>query len=316
MSTIPQSVKAGPSTGDDVRRARARRASRGDSRLALWLIAPTVVALLLVIGYPVVRALWLSTYSDSITGNNHFIGIDNYRDALTGPDAADFWAAFRFTSLFGLVTLVLEVSIGMAMALIMNRAFRGRGLLRTSVLVPWAIPTAVTAVLWRWMLQPDGVVNYLISHKILWTGSEWPAKWAIVVADTWKTAPFIGLLLLAGLQIIPDELYESARVDGAGPWKRFVTITLPLVRPALLVAVLFRLLDALRVYDLPAILTGGANDTTSLSILVVRASIGQTKFGFGSALSTLTFLYVFVVAFFFVKVLGTNVVRTQQRAVK
>ncbi|HEX5496045.1 MAG TPA: sugar ABC transporter permease [Mycobacteriales bacterium] len=309
---MTQPVQAGRSARGERRRGRA---GRGDSRLALWLIAPTVVALALVIGYPVVRALWQSTFSDSITGNSRFIGIGNYRQALTGPDSSDFWAAFRFTSLFAVVTLFLEVAIGMAMALIMNRAFRGRALLRTSVLVPWAIPTAVTAVLWRWMLQPEGVVNYLISHKVLWTGSEWPARWAIVVADTWKTAPFIGLLLLAGLQIIPDELYESARVDGASAWKRFVTITLPLVRPALLVAVLFRLLDALRLYDLPAILTHGANGTTSLSILVVQASIQQTKYSLGSALSTLTFLYIFIVAFFFVKVLGTNVVRTQQRAV-
>lgn len=313
MATIPQPVRTRRSAPSTPRRGRA---TRGDSRLALWLIAPTVLALAVVIGYPVVRALWLSTFSDSISGQSRFIGVDHYTDALTGPDAGDFWSAFRFTSVFALITLVLEVAIGMGMALIMNRAFRGRGLLRTSVLVPWAIPTAVTAVLWRWMLQPDGVVNYLVHHKVLWTGSEWPAKWAIIVADTWKTAPFIGLLLLAGLQVIPDDLYESAKVDGAGAWKRFVTITLPLVRPALLVAVLFRVLDALRLYDLPAILTGGANDTTSLSILVVRASIDQGKAGFGSALSTLTFLYIFLVAFLFVKVLGTNVVRTQQRAVK
>jgi ABC-type sugar transport system permease subunit len=314
MTTSAQSVRIRQSAQDGGRRRRG--ATRSDGRLAFWLIVPTVAALAVVIGYPLVRALWLSLFSDSITGHSRFVGLDHYRNALTGPDSDEFWAAFRFTSLFAVVTLVLEVAIGMAMALIMNRAFRGRALLRTSVLVPWAIPTAVTAVLWRWMLQPDGVVNYLIHQDVIWTGSEWPARWAIVVADTWKTAPFIALLLLAGLQIIPAELYESAKVDGAGPWKRFVHITLPLLRPALLVALLFRLLDALRVYDLPAILTGGANDTTSLSILVVRASIQQTKFGFGSALSTLTFLYILIVAFFFVKVLGTNVVRTQQRAVR
>lgn len=313
MTTSSQSIQIRPSTRHGARR---RRATRGEGALAFWLITPTVAALAVVIGYPVVRALWLSLFSDSITGHSRFIGIDHYTNALTGPNSDEFWAAFRFTSFFAVITLVLEVVIGMAIALIMNRAFRGRGLLRTSVLVPWAIPTAVTAVLWRWMLQPDGVVNYLIHKQVIWTGSEWPAKWAIIVADTWKTAPFIALLLLAGLQLIPEELYESAKVDGAGPWKRFVHITLPLVRPALMVAVLFRLLDALRVYDLPAILTNGANNTTSLSMLVVQASIQQTKFGYGSALSTLTFLYILIVAFFFVKVLGTNVVRTQQRTVR
>lgn len=304
-----------PVATEAARRGRPR-ATRGDARLAFWLIAPTVVALAVVIGYPVARALWLSTFSDTITGESRFIGLDHYRDALTGPESERFWAAFRFTTLFAGVTLVLEVLIGMGMALILHRAFRGRALARASVLVPWAIPTAVTAVLWRWMLQPDGIVNHLIGSEVLWTGSEWPARWAIIVADTWKTAPFVALLLLAGLQIIPDELYDSARVDGAGAWARFTTITLPLLRPALLVAVLFRLLDALRVYDLPAILTGGANETTSLSILVVESSIQQTKFGYGSALSTLTFLYVFLVAFFFVKVLGANVVRSQQKAVR
>jgi multiple sugar transport system permease protein len=184
------------------------------------------------------------------------------------------------------------------------------------VLVPWAIPTAVTAKLWGWMLYPDGIVNAVIHKKIIWTGSEWPSKWAIIIADTWKTAPFIALLLLAGLQIIPADVYEAARVDGATAWQRFTQITLPLLKPAILVAVLFRLLDVLRIYDLPAILTGGANGTKPLSMLVVQEAIGGTKFGYGSALSTLTFLYIVIVAFAFVKLLGANVVETQAREVK
>jgi len=274
------------------------------------------VFLLSVVGYPVLRALYLSLFADILTGTGKFVGFGNYSKALVGSGKDDFWAAFWVTNVFTGISVALEVVIGMWMALIMNRAFRGRALVRTSVLVPWAIPTAVTAKLWGWMLYPDGVVNAVIGKKIIWTGSEWPSKWAIIIADTWKTAPFIALLLLAGLQIIPADVYEAARVDGASAWQRFTRITLPLLKPAILVAVLFRLLDVLRIYDLPAILTGGANGTKTLSMLVVQQAIGGTKFGYGSALSTLTFLYIFLVALAFVKLLGANVVQTQAREVK
>jgi multiple sugar transport system permease protein len=206
------------------------------------------------------------------------------------------------------VTVVLETLIGLGMALIMNRAFRGRGLLRASVLVPWAIPTAVTAVLWKWSFDPAGIINAITGSHIVWTGSEWPSRIAIIVADTWKTAPFVALLILAGLQLIPEDVYTAAKVDGAGPWQRFRSITLPLARPAILVAILFRLLDALRMYDLPQIFTNGANGTTTLSILVVRATLSQLKPGYGGALSTLTFLLIFATAYLFVRTLGVNAV--------
>lgn len=289
------------------------RATRADSRFAFWLILPAMIMLGLVVGYPIIRAMWLSLFSDTITGASEFIGLQNYKTALFGVESDEFWSALRTTSFFTVVSVTLEVLIGMAMALVMHRAFRGRGLVRTSVLVPWAVPTAVTAVLWRWMFTPDGIVNHLINQQIIWTGREWPAKFAIIFSDVWKTAPFVALLLLAGLQIIPEELYDSAKVDGAGAWQRFRTITLPLIKPALVVAVLFRMLDVLRIYDVPAILTGGANDTTTLSILVFRAAISQTKFHYGSALSTLTFLFIFLVAFAFVKLLGANVIDKSAR---
>jgi multiple sugar transport system permease protein len=214
------------------------------------------------------------------------------------------------TIFFTVASVTIEVVLGMWMALVMSRAFRGRGLLRASVLVPWAIPTAVTAKLWFFIFAFDGIANYLLHTEILWTGSQWPARFAVVVADVWKTTPFIALLILAGLQIIPADVYEAAKVDGATAWQRFTRITLPLVRPALLVAILFRTLDVLRIFDLPYILTGGANGTTTLSILVVN----QIRQGFNSAaaLSTITFLFIFLVAFLFVKFLGANVVQTQQ----
>jgi len=282
----------------------------------MWLILPAVVFLVAVVGWPVLQALYYSLFSDSLSGIGAFTGLSNYTKALVGTGSGDFWASFWTTTQFTVISIILETLIGLGMALIMNRAFRGRGLVRTSVLVPWAIPTAVTAKLWGWMLFPDGIVNAITGRKIIWTGSEWPSKWAIIFADTWKTAPFIALLLLAGLQIIPGELYEAAKVDGATAWQRFTQITIPLLKPALLVAILFRILDVLRIYDLPAILTGGANNTKTLSILVVQEAIGGTKFGYGSALSTLTFVYIFVVAFAFVKLLGANVVQTQAREVK
>lgn len=295
---------------------RRRGATRSEGRLAFWLIVPTMATLAVIVGYPIVQAIYRSFFSDPIAGDAEFVGFENYTTALWGFERTEFWSAFWTTVFYTVSSVFLEVLIGFAMALVMNRAFRGRGLVRTSVLVPWAIPTAVTAVLWEWMLQPRGIVNAITGADIVWTGSEWWAKWAIVIADTWKTAPFIALLILAGLQIIPTELYEAAKVDGADAWRRFTTITLPLVKPALLVAVLFRILDVLRIYDLPAILTQGANDTAPLSLLVVRAAISNLQPGYGSALSTLTFLFIFLVAFLFVKLLGTNVVATQQRGVK
>ena len=290
-----------------VRRERRRPpGSRTEGRLAVWLMMPAIVTLGLVVGGPILWALCRSLFDDPIRAVPQFIGLENYRRALASPD---FWAALRVTVWFAVVSVVLEVAIGFARAWRRAGALRARSLVRTSVLVPWAIPTAVSAVLWSWMLQPTGVINHVLGTDVIWTGSEWPAKVAIIVADTWKTAPFIALLLLAALQIIPRHLYEAAQIDGATRWQQFRTVTLPMVRPALLVAVLFRVLDVLRIYDLPAILTGGANDTTTLSILVVRAAIATLQPGYGSALSTLTFLFIVLVAFLFVQLFGVRVVR-------
>lgn len=297
------------------------------NRLGLYLIAPTIVVLLVVIGYPVVRAVVMSFQNDAgldpQTGlfvSGGFAGFKNYTHWLfqrcgdvkcpPGTLGSQFWPAMSATIFFTVASVVIEVVLGMWMALVMSRAFKGRGLLRASVLVPWSIPTAVTAKLWFFIFAFDGIANSLLHTDILWTGSQWPARFAVIVADVWKTTPFIALLILAGLQIIPEEVYEAAKVDGATTWQRFTRITLPLVRPALLVAVLFRTLDVLRIFDLPYILTGGANGTTTLSILVVN----QIRQGFNSAaaLSTVTFVFIFLVALVFVKVLGANVVQTQQ----
>ena len=262
-----------------------------------------------VVGYPIGRAVWLSFFTENEQGTktNVFAGFANYRRALVGSDAHDFWNSIEVTGLFSVATVVTEVVVGVGLAFLMNRKFRGRSLVRASVLVPWAIPTAVSAVLWQWMFQPSGIVNAIIGHQVLWTGQEWSSRLAVIIADTWKTAPFVSLLVLAAMQGIPDDVYEAAKVDGASAWQRTWQITLPLVKPALAVAVLFRVLDALRMYDLPAILTQGANGTTTVSIFAYQQAINQGKFGYGSALSTMTFILIFVVGLGFVRVLSARV---------
>lgn len=305
-----------------------KRRIPGQGRWAALFIAPTLVLLAVVILYPIISAIVMSFQQDAgldpSTGmfvEGGFAGFSNYAQWLLQQCAAvgggtvpcapgslgsQFWSSTGITFFFTIVTVSLETVFGFWMALIMARAFKGRGILRGAVLVPWAIPTAVTAKLWFFIFAFNGVANNLFNTTILWTGSEWPARFAIIIADVWKTTPFMALLILAGLQMIPSDVYEAAKVDGASAWQRFVHITLPLVKPALVVAILFRVLDAMRMYDLPAILTGGANGTTTLSILVVE----QIRQGFNSAaaLSTLTFLIIFLVAFIFIKFLGANVI--------
>jgi multiple sugar transport system permease protein len=300
---------------------------------APMLVFPTIALLAIVIGYPVVRAVWMSFQKDAGLVNGFFVqggwaGLDNYKHWIlqqcttaTGtaacPDGtlgSEFWVSVFNTVMFTVISVAVEVVLGMCFALVMHRSFRGRGLLRASVLIPWAIPTAVTAKLWFFIFAYAGIMNHVLGTHILWTGDAWPARAAIIIADVWKTTPFIALLILAGLQVIPDEVYEAARVDGATAWQRFTQITLPLVKPALMVAILFRTLDVLRIFDLPWIMTGGGGGsgtaTTTLSILVVQ----QIRQGFNSAaaLSTITFLFIFLVAFIFVKFLGANVVQTQE----
>ncbi|HZD02799.1 MAG TPA: sugar ABC transporter permease [Actinomycetes bacterium] len=286
---------------------RATGATRSEARLALYLLAPAAVLLLAVVGYPMMYAIYLSLFKDRRFEAAPFTGLGNYATALTN---GRFWGDLGVTTFFGVTTVVLEVLIGLGMALIMHRAFRGRGVVRTAVLVPWAIPTAITSLLWLWMYQPRGVVNTIVQSKIIWTGSVWPARFAVIVADVWKTAPFVALLLLAGLQIIPNELYEAAKVDGATAWQRFRRVTLPLLKGALLVAVLFRMLDALRMFDLPYLLTRGANGTETLSILAYQESIAQLHSHYGATLSTLTFVYIMICAFLVIRAFGLKVVES------
>jgi len=317
------------------RKGNRKSLTAGEGRLALLLITPTILLLALVVGYPIVKAIYSSFLTDSGLDANGFFnkggawnGVSNYKYWLLqscptsgggssscppGTLGADFWSSVGVTIFFAAVTVTLETIIGMGFALMMNRAFKGRAIIRAVILIPWAIPTAVTAKLWSVVFDPQGILNHVLGTHFQWTSAVGPARWAIIIADTWKTTPFVALLILAGLQGISADLYESARIDGASAWQRFTKITLPLVKPALAVAVIFRALDALRMYDLPAILTGGANGTTTLSVLVVKRLLEPNP-NSASALSTITFILLFAISLAMVKLFNANIVGAQKPA--
>ncbi len=273
------------------------------------MVAPSMALIALVALWPVVYAIWLSLHEYSLiqAGVSRWaepFGLGNYIDALA---SSEFWRATRITVVFTIASVFLETLLGLAMALIMHSAFRGQGLLRTVVLVPWAVLTVVTAIMWKTIFDPNlGFVNTLLGTTTVWLGEEPQALMVMIFADVWKTAPFMALLLLAGLQVIPSEVYEAARVDGATAWQRFRRITLPLLMPALLVALIFRTLDALRAFDLPKVLTNGANGTETLSLIAAREFQENRLYGEGSALSILTFLIVMIISFAYIRLVGGN----------
>jgi multiple sugar transport system permease protein len=291
-----------------------RRAGVG--RLAAILLSPSLLVLALVIAYPIVSALRLSFIKtvdgiDPDTGlivHKSTFSLSNYTDIFKGDTGQAFFNAFWNTTTFTIVTVIIETTIGVCMALVMNKAFRGRGLVRASILVPWAIPTAISALLWRWIFSADGIANNIVGSKVLWTTEGFQAWLAVVIADTWKTAPFIGLLVLAGLQVIPAEVYEAAKIDGASAWRTFWRITVPLVKPALVVAVLFRMLDVLRMFDLPFVLIGPTKRSTQTLSVLAYNELNNLHFGPAAAYATVLFLYVALVAYIFVRVLGADIV--------
>ena len=296
---------------------RRRARSDGQEGLAGLLLSPTLLLLALVVGFPLVLSVRQSLFQggdeiDPTTGiiqqGDSFVGLQNYLDAFTSSGAgAGFWNAFWNTTLFTVVGVAIETVLGVAMALIMARALRATGLIRASILVPWAIPTVVSALMWQLIFDANGIANEIIGQQILWTTEGLQAKAAVLIADIWKTAPYIGLLTLAGLQTIDEQVYEAAKVDGADRWQTFWRITLPLVRPVLMVAVLFRLLDAMRMFDLPYVLLGRLRSGQTLSMLAADAA-SKTDFGMASAYAVVLFLYICLVAVIFVRGLGADVI--------
>jgi multiple sugar transport system permease protein len=294
------------------RRAAKRRYGAGERRLAAAMLSPAMVVLAVVAAYPIGYAVWLSLneYSVRVPGLSRFAGFTNYWEALS---SSEFWEAVRTTFVFTGISVSLELLVGLGMALAMHEAFKGRGLLRAVVLVPWAVLTVVSAITFRTLFEPElglapQVLNtFGLAEDVVWLGESGYALAVMVLADVWKTAPFMALLLLAGLQVIPDDLYDAAKVDGASTWQRFTRVTLPLLVPAILVALIFRTLDALRIFDLPFVLTRGANDTTTLSLLAHQEFTVDRIIGLGAALSVLTFVIVMAVSFLYIRTVGGNI---------
>jgi trehalose/maltose transport system permease protein len=280
---------------------KASRLTRQRIRSAWLFMAPMLIVLALVAGWPLLRTMWFGFTDANLSDLEaaEFIGFANYYYLLTDPG---WWSAVRNTLVFTGVSLIVETILGLAIALALNAHFRGRGLLRAAVLIPWAIPTVVSAQMWNWMYHDVfGVINAvlltlgLITEPIAWTASPDTALLAIIMVDVWKTTPFMALLLLAGLQMLPQECYESARVDGVHPIKVFFKITLPLLRPALMVAIIFRALDALRIFDLIYVMTGNNQETMSMSVYARQQLVDFQDVGYGSAAATLLFLIIAVI---------------------
>jgi ABC-type sugar transport system permease subunit len=277
------------------------------------LATPALTVMLLVAGVPIAGTLWEALHSHDLRLpwlGRPFVGFDNFAEAAADPR---FGAAVARTLLFALVTVPLELAVGLALALMMHAVRRGRGFVRVAALLPWAVPTVVTALIWRFMFDAQGGVVTDAARRIGLVAPmfDWlvhpAAAWVpIALADVWKTAPFVAILLLAGLQAIDPAIDEAARIDGAGPWRRLATMTLPLLAPALVVAGTFRLLDALRLFDLAYVLTGGGpgSATEPMSLYAFTVLTQRLRFGYGSALSIAVFLIAFALAWIAVYALG------------
>lgn len=271
-------------------------------------VLPALSVITLVAVFPVFYVFYLSLHKRVLTFNiSNFIGFDNYIALFAD---SRFWNALKNTIYFTGVSVAFELLLGLSIAVLLNRAFKGKGFMRAVVLIPWAIPTVVSAKMWEWIYNTDfGILNYIIGTKVNWLGSPFWAINAAIFMDVWKTTPFVALLLIAGLQVIPKDLYHAAKVDGAGNWYIFRKITLPLLMPVILVVLIFRTLDAFRVFDAIYVLTGGgpANTTETLSIYAYKVLFQLLQFGYGSTLSVIVFVCVGLISIFYVRLLSRSV---------
>jgi len=287
---------------------------RADARLGLLLATPAIVTILLIAIIPLAQTIQDSLFQISLRFENAprpFVGLGNYLSALSD----DSWFnALRVTGVVAGASVAAELVLGMIIALLINRSFRGRGIVRASVLVPWALTTVVSAKMWAWIYDGRyGIVNDLllragvIDQPIIFLVRPEVTIWAMVAAEIWKTTPFMALLLLAGLQLIPHELYEAAALDGASRWQAFWRVTLPMLKPTILVALLFRTIDAVRMFDLPRVLTNGGpgKSTETVVLYTYNTFFTALNFGYGSTLAVMIFLIVTLISFVFIKVLGT-----------
>ncbi len=287
--------------------------AKGRERLGWILITPTILVIMIVAFYPLVRVLYLSLTNARLGGINapRYIGFANY--AITFRDPV-FLAALSHTLVFTVATVVLEALFGLGIALVIHSNFKGRGLVRTAMLIPWAIPTVVSSRMWAFMFNDVfGVINdllvtrlHILPDKVAWIANPATALPAVIAVDVWKTTPFMALLLLAGLQVIPGDMYEAATVDGANKLQQFWSMTLPLLRPALMVALIFRTMDAFRVFDMPFVIKGTSIETITLGIYARQQLVDFQKLGQGSAISVVIFLFIVVFVVIYTRLLGTE----------
>lgn len=293
--------------------------SRQRVRAAWLFLLPMLLVLAAVAGWPLLRTIWFGFTNASLDdlGAARFIGFGNYLEYVDYGDGtgewfgllADplWWRAVYNTVLFTIVSVSLETVIGLVVALVLNAEFKGRGLVRAAILIPWAIPTIVSAKMWAWMMNDQfGILNDifirlgLLDRPIAWAAQADTAMIAVLIVDIWKTAPFMSLLILAGLQMVPNDIYEAAKIDGVSPLKVFWKVTLPLIRPALMVAVIFRGLDALRIFDLIYVLTPNNQQTISMSVFARQNLFEFDKFAYGSAASTFLFLTIAIITILYI----------------
>jgi multiple sugar transport system permease protein len=301
----------------DPRQSPAPASSRqGETRLAWALALPALGVIGLVAFFPIIWTFWESLHLHDLRMpwlGRPFVGAANYIEALGDPR---FWSAAAHTAVFVAATVTLELAAGLLLALALHRVFRARGLVRTAVLLPWAIPTVVAALVWRFMFEsPAGLASATLARLGVapptWFADAVAAWIPLILADVWKTTPFVALLLLAGLQNIDRSVYEAAEVDGAGPLRQFIEVTLPLIRPALMVALLFRTLDAFRVFDVVYVMTGGGPGTATepIALYTFKTLFQNLRFGFGSALSVIIFVVAFVFALASIRLFGGDAFR-------
>ena len=319
MSTVT-AKPAAPAEAERRRKPKATDRAAAENRLGQKLVAPAVIVMLLVTAWPMIQALYLSMFRYRLTtpDDREFIWFDNYGTVLSD---SLFWQDTLNTVIIMVVTVVVELVIGFAFAMVMHRIIFARGAVRTAILIPYGIITVVSAFAWQFAFSlNNGWVNTWfdwlpwLEQDTNWFGSHWPAMFAIMISEIWKTTPFMSLLLLAGLSQIPEDMIEAAKVDGATWWQRLWKVILPNMKAAIMVAVLFRALDAFRIFDNIYVMTKGAQDTESSSFLTYRQVIEQVQLGLGSALSVLLFLTVLLLAWLIVRLFRVDLAQARGEA--
>ncbi|GGP60923.1 sugar ABC transporter permease [Saccharothrix coeruleofusca] len=304
QATTPRAETAPRTPLDAKAKAALSEGKKAERRLGLLLCLPAILVMAGVAGWPIVYSVWLSLqrYDLKFPDRTEFVGLDNYVTVLSSPY---WWNAMWITVVITVVSVVIELVLGMALALIMHRALVGRGLVRTSSLIPYGIVTVVAAFSWRYAWTPGtGYLAELAGGGPVLT-EKIPSIMVVILAEVWKTTPFMALLLMAGLALVPDDLLKAAAMDGANAWQRFTKVMVPVMKPAILVALLFRTLDAFRIFDNLFVLTGGSQGTASVSMITYNNLIKGLNLGVGSTMSVLIFIAVAIIAFIFIKLFGT-----------